>query len=82
MQIGNKEIDVEVYASQYHNIATLNQFNEVEYKFGGEVLNTTLIGSERGEAYSVTSLGRKVLKGIYAPYTALGNFYIMNSEHP
>jgi len=71
-----------VYVSQYHNIATLNELNELEYRFGGEVLNRTLMSSEEGQAYSVKEIGRKVLKGIYAPYTSLGNYYIVSEDDP
>lgn len=72
---------VKVEVSEYHNVAVVQGEEGLGYVFGGEVEGREL-WSQLGEQHIIHNTSRLLMKGVYAPYTTLGNFYIANSLRP
>lgn len=75
-QTGNR-----VYASAFHNVAVREQGGQVGFVFGKDTNQQSLYNS-KGVGSFINKTSMKILRGVYSPYTELGNFYIGNEENP
>lgn len=71
-----KTESTQFYSSWRHNIA-IRKGDAYSYVFCNELMNKTLVGVSESDKLRVTGYEEVKKKGVYAPYTNLGNYYIV-----